>query len=95
MLYCDLCCFEDAVVPSCIRFEEHLQLIDAGVMLNMPFPPFLGEKRDVDLLIALDYGADDAFKVRHVSEESLCVADISVELQERLISLADVLKMIK
>ncbi|XP_067471540.1 cytosolic phospholipase A2 gamma-like [Thunnus thynnus] len=55
--------YQDAVVPSCIRFEEHLQLIDAGVMLNMPFPPFLGEKRDVDLLIALDYGADDTFKI--------------------------------
>ncbi|XP_041812431.1 cytosolic phospholipase A2 zeta-like [Chelmon rostratus] len=53
--------YPGAVVPSCIRLKEHLQLIDAAVMLNMPYPPFLGEKRDVDLLIALDYGAD-AFK---------------------------------
>lgn len=82
LLYCDLYCFEDAVVPSCIRLEEHLHLIDTGMMLNMPFPPFLGEKRDVDLFIALDYGADDAFKVRHVCEESLCVANMSMELQD-------------
>lgn len=62
--HCDLCCWEGAVVPSCIRLEEHLQQIDAGLMLNMPVPPFLGEKRDIDLLIALDYGADDTFKVK-------------------------------
>ncbi len=43
----------------------HLQVIDAGVMLNMPYPPFLGEKRDVDLLIALGYGYD-TIKVRCV-----------------------------
>lgn len=53
-------------MPSCIRLKEHLQLIDASVMLNMPFPPFLGEKRDVDLLIALDYGAGGTFEVRHL-----------------------------
>lgn len=55
---------EGAGVPSCISLEEHLQLIDTGVMLNTPYPPFLGEKRDADLLIALDYGADDTFMVR-------------------------------
>lgn len=43
---------------------KHLQLIDAGVLLNTPYPPFLGEKRDVDLLITLDYGADKTFKVQ-------------------------------
>ncbi|XP_070836744.1 cytosolic phospholipase A2 gamma-like [Chaetodon trifascialis] len=54
--------YPGAVVPPCIRLQEHLQLIDAAVILNMPYPPFLGEKRDLDLLIALDYGAHDAFK---------------------------------
>ncbi|CAJ1076668.1 cytosolic phospholipase A2 gamma-like isoform X2 [Xyrichtys novacula] len=53
--------YPDAAVPPCVRQKEHLQLIDAGVMINVPFPPFLGEKRDVDLLIALDYGADKTF----------------------------------
>lgn len=51
-------------MPSCIRVKEFLQLIDAGVMINMPYPPFLGEKRDTDLLIALEYGADETFRVR-------------------------------
>uniref|UniRef100_A0A3P8NR40 PLA2c domain-containing protein n=1 Tax=Astatotilapia calliptera TaxID=8154 RepID=A0A3P8NR40_ASTCA len=55
---------EDVRVPSCIRVKEFLQLIDAGVMINMPYPPFLGEKRDTDLLIALEYGADETFRVR-------------------------------
>lgn len=64
VLYCYLCFLEDASVPSCIRIKEFLQLIDAGVMINMPYPPFLGEKRDTDLLIALEYGADETFRVR-------------------------------
>ncbi|KAG8006714.1 Cytosolic phospholipase A2 gamma, partial [Nibea albiflora] len=51
---------EGAVVPSCISHKEHLQLIDTGLMLNLPYPPFLGGKRDADLLIALDYGSDEA-----------------------------------
>ncbi|XP_053194191.1 cytosolic phospholipase A2 gamma-like [Scomber japonicus] len=53
--------YPDAVVPSCIRREKHLQLIDAGLMLNTPYPPFLGEKRDADLLIALDFASDLPF----------------------------------
>uniref|UniRef100_A0A3Q3F124 PLA2c domain-containing protein n=1 Tax=Labrus bergylta TaxID=56723 RepID=A0A3Q3F124_9LABR len=59
-----LCCCEDASVPSCVRLKQRLQLIDAGLMLNMAFPPLLGEKREVDLLIALDYSASEAFTVR-------------------------------
>ncbi|KAE8283571.1 hypothetical protein D5F01_LYC18974 [Larimichthys crocea] len=54
--------YSSAVVPPCVSHKEHLQLIDAGLMLNLPYPPFLGGKRDADLLIALDYGSDEAFK---------------------------------
>ncbi|XP_051245181.1 cytosolic phospholipase A2 zeta-like [Dicentrarchus labrax] len=54
--------YPGAAVPACLRLKEHIELIDAGLMLNMPYPPFLGEKRDVDLLIALESGADDIFK---------------------------------
>uniref|UniRef100_A0A8C4ITP6 PLA2c domain-containing protein n=1 Tax=Dicentrarchus labrax TaxID=13489 RepID=A0A8C4ITP6_DICLA len=64
-----LCCWEGAAVPACLRLKEHIELIDAGLMLNMPYPPFLGEKRDVDLLIALESGADDIFKVRDYAAE--------------------------
>uniref|UniRef100_A0A668AW69 PLA2c domain-containing protein n=1 Tax=Myripristis murdjan TaxID=586833 RepID=A0A668AW69_9TELE len=42
--------------------KEHIHLTDAGIMLNMPFPPFLGDKRDTDLLIALDFSAGDVFE---------------------------------
>ncbi|KAI9514996.1 hypothetical protein NQZ68_028948 [Dissostichus eleginoides] len=54
--------YPGAEVPSCISGEEHLQLIDGGLMMNMPFPPFLGEKRDADLLIALDSGSSQTFE---------------------------------
>ncbi|KAM6965856.1 cytosolic phospholipase A2 gamma-like [Tautogolabrus adspersus] len=53
--------YPDASVPSCVRLKQRLQLIDAGVMLNIPFPPLLGEKRDMDLLIALEYSAQETF----------------------------------
>ncbi|XP_034394921.1 cytosolic phospholipase A2 gamma-like [Cyclopterus lumpus] len=62
--------YPGAVVPSCIKLnKEHLQLIDAGLMLNMPYPPFLGEKRDADLLIALDYGANGTFQTLTLARE--------------------------
>ncbi|XP_037649005.1 cytosolic phospholipase A2 gamma-like isoform X2 [Sebastes umbrosus] len=61
--------YPGAEVPSCISLEEHLQLIDTGVMLNTPYPTFLGEKRDADLLIDLDYGADDTFKTLTLTRE--------------------------
>ncbi|XP_029912973.1 cytosolic phospholipase A2 zeta-like [Myripristis murdjan] len=54
--------YPNAMVPSCLRSKEHIHLTDAGIMLNMPFPPFLGDKRDTDLLIALDFSAGDVFE---------------------------------
>ncbi|KAF3845828.1 hypothetical protein F7725_002906 [Dissostichus mawsoni] len=63
--------YPGAEVPSCISGEEHLQLIDGGLMMNMPFPPFLGEKRDADLLIALDSGSSQTFeRLRKGNEEA-------------------------
>uniref|UniRef100_UPI003AAF5010 cytosolic phospholipase A2 gamma-like n=1 Tax=Centroberyx gerrardi TaxID=166262 RepID=UPI003AAF5010 len=54
--------YPDAAVPSCLRSKEQIQLIDAGVMINLPFPPLLGHKRDVDLIIALEYSAGNMFE---------------------------------
>ncbi|XP_075999205.1 cytosolic phospholipase A2 gamma-like [Genypterus blacodes] len=50
-----------AAVPLCVSYNKHLQLIDAGLELLLPFPPLLGEKRDTDLFIALEYSAEITF----------------------------------
>ncbi|KAJ3600292.1 hypothetical protein NHX12_031278, partial [Muraenolepis orangiensis] len=47
----------DAAVPSCLRSEEKLQLVDAGLYINSPYPPFLGPKR-ADLILAREYAAE-------------------------------------
>lgn len=56
-------------MPACIRLRKHLQLTNVGEKLNMPYPPFLGGRRHVDLIIALDYGASEPFQV---GRERLC-----------------------
>ncbi|XP_041634520.1 cytosolic phospholipase A2 gamma-like [Cheilinus undulatus] len=50
-----------AAVPPCISQKEHLQLIDAGIYMNVAYPPFLGGKRDMDVLVVVDYGSDVPF----------------------------------
>ncbi|KAM4635750.1 cytosolic phospholipase A2 gamma-like [Polymixia lowei] len=54
--------YPNSAVTYCLRSKEQIHLIDAGVMLNMPYPPFLGDKRDVDLIIALEYSAGNSFE---------------------------------
>ncbi|XP_068452198.1 cytosolic phospholipase A2 gamma-like [Clinocottus analis] len=79
-----------AAVPPCIKLEEHLQLMDASVVLNMPYPPFLGQKRDADLLIALDYGADGAFKTLTLAREyALAVKKPFPEIDDKFLKETD------
>ncbi|XP_068565332.1 cytosolic phospholipase A2 gamma-like [Cebidichthys violaceus] len=78
--------YPGAAVPSCIKLKERLQLVDAGLMLNMPYPPFLGEKRDVDLLIALDFGADDTFKtLTNAREYAMAVNKPFPDIDDRVL----------
>ena len=53
----------DEFIPECLRSTENLQLVDAGLFLNSPYPPFLGPKRDVDLIISLDFSLGQSLKV--------------------------------
>ncbi|XP_078141061.1 cytosolic phospholipase A2 gamma-like [Centroberyx gerrardi] len=53
--------YNDSSVPSCLK-SENFYLIDAGLYNNVPYPPFLGERRDIDLIIALEYSAGDMFE---------------------------------
>lgn len=51
----------------------------------MPYPPFLGGRRHVDLIIALDYGASEPFQVRLGGErlcKLLCIVQVYNYLQD-------------
>ncbi|XP_056263545.1 cytosolic phospholipase A2 beta-like isoform X7 [Pseudoliparis swirei] len=52
----------DSMVPTCLRAQERFHLIDAGLLMNVAYPPFLGEKRDIDLIIAPEYSAGNVFE---------------------------------
>ncbi|KAM8843989.1 cytosolic phospholipase A2 gamma-like, partial [Spinachia spinachia] len=54
--------YPDSVVPAYLRFHERVHLIDAGLMINAGYPSFLGEKRDIDLIIAPEYSAGTMFE---------------------------------
>uniref|UniRef100_A0AAX7VMU6 PLA2c domain-containing protein n=1 Tax=Astatotilapia calliptera TaxID=8154 RepID=A0AAX7VMU6_ASTCA len=52
----------ESSVPACLYSNERLQLIDAGLVINVPYPSFLGDKRDIDLIIAPEYSAGNMFE---------------------------------
>ncbi|KAM4634257.1 cytosolic phospholipase A2 gamma-like [Polymixia lowei] len=52
----------DSVVPPCLHSKEMFYLIDAGLLINVAYPPFLGDKRDIDLIIAPEYSAGNVFE---------------------------------
>ncbi|XP_068580946.1 cytosolic phospholipase A2 gamma-like isoform X2 [Cebidichthys violaceus] len=54
---------QDPMVPTCLRSQESFHLVDAGLLINVAYPPFLGEKRDIDLIIAPEYSAGNMFEV--------------------------------
>lgn len=54
--------YEDWSVPKCLYSMEYLHLMDAGLLVNVGYPSFLGPRRDIDLLIAPEYSAGDMFE---------------------------------
>uniref|UniRef100_A0A8C5AR40 Cytosolic phospholipase A2 gamma-like n=1 Tax=Gadus morhua TaxID=8049 RepID=A0A8C5AR40_GADMO len=52
---------KDSEVPDCLQ-SRVLNLIDAGISINLPYESFLGKKRDVDLLIAPEFSAGEMFE---------------------------------
>lgn len=58
------CCWADSSIPVCLQPKETIHLIDAGLAVNVPYPSFLGDKRDIDLIIAPEYSAGDMFEVK-------------------------------
>ncbi|KAM6965854.1 cytosolic phospholipase A2 gamma-like [Tautogolabrus adspersus] len=49
--------YQNSSVPPYLQTEESFHLMDAGLLSNVPYQSFLGDKRDIDLIIALDYSA--------------------------------------
>ncbi|XP_047199705.1 cytosolic phospholipase A2 gamma-like isoform X2 [Hippoglossus stenolepis] len=48
--------------PPCLGAKEIIHLVDAGLLINVAYPPFLGEKRDIDLIIVPEYSAGNMFE---------------------------------
>ncbi|KAM3863784.1 cytosolic phospholipase A2 gamma-like [Diretmus argenteus] len=54
--------FQNSSAPPCLHTQETFNLIDAGLLINVGYPPFLGDKRDIDLIIAPEYSAGNMFE---------------------------------
>ncbi|KAM9746639.1 cytosolic phospholipase A2 gamma-like [Menidia menidia] len=54
--------YQDSGIPECLRSQQQFHLIDAGMLINVGYPSFLGDKRDIDLIIAPEYSAGDMFE---------------------------------
>lgn len=68
--------YEEEPIPECLSSQQHLHLMDAGMLVNVGYPSFLGERRDIDLLIAPEYSAGNMF-------ETLTLArDYAAEVQK-------------
>ncbi|XP_065106186.1 cytosolic phospholipase A2 gamma-like [Paramisgurnus dabryanus] len=52
---------KDDGVPSVLQDSETRDFEDAGMLLNSPYMSVLREKRDVDLIISLDFSEGDPF----------------------------------
>ncbi|KAL9980809.1 hypothetical protein ACROYT_G009447 [Oculina patagonica] len=48
---------------TCIQ-KKRMELIDAGLMFNSPYPPLLREKRSVDLILSFDFSARESDEER-------------------------------
>ncbi|XP_074552856.1 cytosolic phospholipase A2 gamma-like [Halichoeres trimaculatus] len=48
---------------------ENINLVDAGLLMNIPFPSFLGDKRDIDLIIALEFTEGDTFQTLNLARD--------------------------
>ncbi|CAJ1076659.1 cytosolic phospholipase A2 gamma-like [Xyrichtys novacula] len=54
--------YQHSSMPKKLTSMEDIHLMDAGILMNVPYPPFLGEKRDIDLIIAPEYSAGNLFE---------------------------------
>uniref|UniRef100_A0A3B4VPF9 Phospholipase A2 group IVC n=1 Tax=Seriola dumerili TaxID=41447 RepID=A0A3B4VPF9_SERDU len=53
----------------CLQVKARFHLVDAGMLINVAYPPFLGDKRDIDLIIAPEYSAGNMFEALDYAAE--------------------------
>ncbi|XP_063071552.1 cytosolic phospholipase A2 gamma-like [Engraulis encrasicolus] len=58
---------QDSRVPKNMCEEDIMHVIDAGLYLNSPYPPMLGRKRGIDLIISFDFSSGDPFETVDVA----------------------------
>ncbi|CAL1589226.1 unnamed protein product [Knipowitschia caucasica] len=54
--------YNEVSIPACLSSQQHLHLVDGGLLVNVGYPSFLGPRRDIDLIIAPEYSAGDMFE---------------------------------
>lgn len=54
--------YKEVPIPLCLHSKETFHLMDGGMLINVGYPSFLGEKRHIDLIIAPEYSAGDMFE---------------------------------
>uniref|UniRef100_A0A8C5DJ79 PLA2c domain-containing protein n=1 Tax=Gouania willdenowi TaxID=441366 RepID=A0A8C5DJ79_GOUWI len=61
--------YKDTSVPACLLSTDKMYLVDAGLLINVGYPPFLGDKRDIDLIIAPEYSAGNMFETMTLARD--------------------------
>ncbi|XP_011471370.1 cytosolic phospholipase A2 gamma isoform X2 [Oryzias latipes] len=61
--------YQDSPIPACLKSQQQLHLVDAGLLINVAYPSFLGTKRDMDLIITLEYSAGNMFETLTLAKE--------------------------
>ncbi|KAI9999357.1 hypothetical protein NQD34_018296 [Periophthalmus magnuspinnatus] len=54
--------YEELPIPAFLASTEHVHLMDGGLLVNVAYPSFLGQRRDIDLIIAPEYSAGNMFE---------------------------------
>ncbi|XP_069577695.1 cytosolic phospholipase A2 gamma-like isoform X1 [Brachyistius frenatus] len=73
-------------VPLCLQSNERFHLMDAGLLINVAYPSFLGDKRDIDLIIAPEYSAGNMFETLTLARDYAAeVKKPFPELDERIV----------
>lgn len=61
--------YPDGAATQCLFGKDNLkrkrmELIDAGLMFNSPYPPLLRKQRSVDLILSFDFSARESDEER-------------------------------
>ncbi|XP_074552399.1 cytosolic phospholipase A2 gamma-like [Halichoeres trimaculatus] len=64
--------YQDSSAPNSLTSMKKIHLMDAGLLMNVPYPSFLGDKRDIDLIIAPEFSAGEMFQTLTLAREYAC-----------------------